>query len=125
MDGLTELLVARTGSDLRQLRADFHEESEQWRQERRSGEAGEGTPTSRYLMALLRAARRNHFGVPPRVLSLYRTLLTAETVTHELGATTDLAAAGRPLFTRLQAGNVLNLFRPEAVQATVLDALSN
>jgi ubiquinone biosynthesis protein len=123
-DGLSEILVSSERSDVNQLRADFQEENRRFQRERRQSSVGRDSPTSRYLVAVLRAARRNRFRVPPAILSLYRSLLTAEVLAAQLGSRASIATVGKPLFRDLGVREVLDAFRPERIQPVVLDGLT-
>jgi len=54
---------------------------------------------SQWLIAVMRAARRHGYKVPTRVLSMYRTVLTTETVATALASDADLRRVGREFFT--------------------------
>jgi hypothetical protein len=49
----------------------------------------------------MRAARRNKLQVPTRILSMYRALLTVETVANQLGTRDGLRLVGREFFLNL------------------------
>lgn len=124
---LVEMLVPGKRSDLAQFRADFFEQSRRWQRERESDLKGvprRESPISRYLVGVLRAARRNDFQVPTGILSMYRSLLTAETVANQLGGNTDLAAVGRQIFERIQIEFFFESFRPDNWRTTMADVLS-
>jgi ubiquinone biosynthesis protein len=102
---LTEILSPGPASDIEQLRRDFMSETRslEGRQHATTGVNPPGrTPASLYIIGLMRAARRNGFRVPRRVLLLYRALLTVETLSAELGLTSGLQRSGRRFFERLQ-----------------------
>jgi predicted unusual protein kinase regulating ubiquinone biosynthesis (AarF/ABC1/UbiB family) len=77
-----------------------------------------------YLVNVLRAARRNGLRIPPSLLSMYRTLLAAETVAHELGATTDLGMVGRHFFERLHRDEMARRLRPREMEGWLADVSS-
>ena len=60
-----------------------------------------------YLAGVVWAARRNNFIVPPRVLSLYRALLTLETLCAELGLRNALRDVGGDFFKELRREDFL------------------
>lgn len=124
--GLLELLIPGSSSNPRDFRRDFYEQDRRWRTERSSkvrGSAGEDSPTSRYLVGVLRAARRNHYTVPQGILSLYRALLTAETLASQLGGEVDLPEVASRIFQGLQIDTVVNGLRPEQLQPLAVEVL--
>jgi ubiquinone biosynthesis protein len=124
--GLTDLLIPGGDSDPNQFRADFYEQSRRWRRERsetRRGVVGQDSPTSRYLVGVLRVARENHYSVPRGILSLYRALLTAETLASQLGGDVDLAEVGSRVFQEVQIETLIGAFRPENLPTALLEAL--
>ena len=70
------------------------------------GNAAARSPIAIYLIDVIRAARNNGFQVPPRVLAMYRALLTAETVAQRLGSRSDLRTVGRRFIERLQCDEI-------------------
>jgi hypothetical protein len=77
-----------------------------------------------YLVDIIRAARSNGYQVPPRVLGMYRALLTAETVAHRLGSGRDLRAVGRRFIEDLQRDEFCALLDPEQLRPLVLNHLA-
>lgn len=118
--GLTEVLTRSENTDLESFRADFIAETRIWLRERDvksdARTSRSSSPTSRYMIGVLRAARRNYMQIPPGILSMYRSLLTAETVASMLGADVDLRSVGRGFFYRFQIENALKLLEPEELQ---------
>jgi ubiquinone biosynthesis protein len=67
-----------------------------------AGSDGEGrSPVSEWLVDVLGAARTHGLRLPPRLLSMYRALLTAEAVARSLAPDVDLRHAGRAFFREL------------------------
>ncbi len=122
-DGLTEIVVADEESDLSRLRSDFYEESGRWLRERRQRDGQTDSPHARFLIGVLRAARRSKFRVPGAILSLYRSVLTAETIARQLGGRETIAQAARPLLQQLQIKAFLDAFALATIQPLVLDGL--
>ena len=82
------------------------------------GEAREGrSPTADYMVAVVRLARVHDMRLPTSVLSLYRTLLAAESVAHQLRSKADLGSVGRGFFRGLQIEKTLATFEPESLYA--------
>ena len=125
--GLTEVLVPGDGSDYARFRGDFFEQSRRWQRERDAGTQGgdhRDSPASRYLVGVLRAARRNGFQIPTAILSMYRSLLTAETVASQLGGEENLASVGSEVFQRVRLESVINALRFENLEPLVTETLA-
>jgi ubiquinone biosynthesis protein len=124
--GLTELLVPGPRADLARFRADFVEESRSWIRERGAATRGDAgrSPIASYLIGVLRAARRNDLRVPPGILSVYRALLTAESLAAQLGGDQDLGSVGRRIFSELQIETVVRTLDPERLQPVLAETLS-
>ena len=121
---LVEVLVPGEDSDLSEFRADFFQQSRRWQRERDTEPRGvprSDSPVARYMVGVLRAARRNHFRIPTAILSMYRALLTAEIVAGQLGGDVDLAAVGRKIFERIQIEQLFAMLRIENWQPVVTD----
>ena len=73
---------------------------------------------------MLRAARRNRLQVPSRVLSLYKALLTSETVARELGTNVDLRSVGREFFFELQREEALSAVEPDKLETSFLSMVT-
>jgi ubiquinone biosynthesis protein len=104
---LSRILDRDEGSDVAGFRRDFTRESRGWLErmpERpaRRDPADRQSPIAGWMIATMRTARRHGMRLPPRVLSLYRALLTAESVADQLGGRADLASVGREFFDRLR-----------------------
>jgi ubiquinone biosynthesis protein len=76
------------------------------------------------MVAMLRAARRNRLQVPTRVLSMYKALLTAETVAHELGTNADLRSVGRNFFFELQRDDIITSVEPDNLETSFLSTVA-
>ena len=122
---LTEILVSSDLSDMEGFRRDFTAETRRLEgREFSANGAGAATPTAQYLNGLVRAARRNGFTVPARILSIYRALLTAETLANQLGFQDGLRNAGRQFFLDLQRDElVTTLFDRDNVQQFLTSVL--
>jgi ubiquinone biosynthesis protein len=108
---LTEILIPGRDTDIEAFRRDFMSETRRLEADgtTRTGDddrrdAGEvrRSPIAAYLIGLMRSARRNRLHVPARILSMYRALLTVETIAGELGAQDSLRRIGRRFFGELQ-----------------------
>lgn len=122
---LTEILVPLDASDLEGFRRDFTAETRSL--EGRSLADGTATksPSAQYLSGLARAARRNGFQIPSRIMSIYRALVTAETVAAELGFEDGLRQVGQEFFLELQRDELLsNLFTRESIMQFLANVLN-
>jgi ubiquinone biosynthesis protein len=119
---LTEILIASDDTDLEAFRRDFLDLTGAWQRHRDdqpsispvTGRQGR-SPTANWMIAVMQTARKHHLRAPPRILSLYRTLLTAESIANQLGADMDLQKVGRKFFEALQRDDILRSLRPEAL----------
>jgi ubiquinone biosynthesis protein len=82
------------------------------------------SPIAQGMVGMLRAARRNKLHVPTRVLSMYKALLTAETVAYQLGTRVDLRSVGREFFIHLQREEALRGVEPDNLEASFLSMVS-
>jgi ubiquinone biosynthesis protein len=108
---LTEILIPTKGTDLEAFRRDFEAQTRESRdgglRARENGESQQRTPFAEYLIAVMRAARKNRLQVPARVLSLYRALLAVENVTRQMGGGTGILQVGREFFFRRQLDELM------------------
>jgi ubiquinone biosynthesis protein len=123
--GLGGILVASDNADPAAFRRDFLEQTRRWRggtaAEDDSLDAQQRSPIAEIMIAVLRSARQHGFRLPTNVLSVYRALLTAETVAHQIGARVSLVSVGRRFFRRLEAERLRGLLEPGETQAQLLD----
>jgi ubiquinone biosynthesis protein len=116
---LLEILVPTDDSDFAGLERDFAAEIRNMGGEPASAEAGSTrrSSTALSLIGVMRAARRNRFEVPPRALSMYRALLTAEALASQLGLDDGLRVVGRDFFRELQRDQLFSqLFDRDQLQ---------
>jgi ubiquinone biosynthesis protein len=117
---LLEVLTPGEGADVEAFRIDFMAACSKWlgRTPDDVGDSrGTRSPVANCMIAVVRAARRNRFIIPTRLLAMYRTLLTAETVAHQLSPSVDLRSVGKEFFISLQTDEALASFSPEAQRA--------
>jgi ubiquinone biosynthesis protein len=120
---VSEILIPSEDTDMMRFRTEFFSESWRWMSQlRASGEtrpaqAGgeERSPIAEWMIAVMRAARRNGLRVPSGIVSIYRALLVAESVAHQLEAGADLRSVGRRFFERLQSQEVSRALQPESL----------
>jgi ubiquinone biosynthesis protein len=125
---LTELLKPSEDTDLDRFRADFEAETREYQRRRDANlprrAPGARSPVGSYLVGVVRAARRNHLAIPTSVLSMYRVLLTSETIAGQLSDVVDLREIGRRFLRDLQSKRVFDALRPEALRPTALESLA-
>jgi len=109
---LTDILIPGEDTDMEQFRRDFYVETRRLESNgttRTAGDDGDAqrSPIAFYLVSLMRVARRNHLRVPTHILSMYRSLLTVETVANQLGTRDSLRTIGRRFFANLQREEII------------------
>lgn len=127
----SEILTPSEDTDMTAFRTEFFSESWRWMSRlRASGETRPGRPTpdeaspiAEWMIAIMRAARRNGLRVPSGVVSIYRALLVAESVAHQLEATADLRLVGRRFFERLRTEELYRALDPSNMRQVALSGL--
>ena len=118
---MTEILIAGEMADSEGFRRDFLNARRML--EGRINAAGQ--PAGDYLSSVLNAARRNGYKVPTSILSIYRALLTAETVAAQLGLADGIRQVGRKFFTELQSQELYShLFDRDRLQQVLVSLLN-
>jgi ubiquinone biosynthesis protein len=127
---LTEILIPGPQTDMEQFRRDFMAQSHIWlgaTRARRSRQSGapfsDRSPIADAMISVMRLARKHSFQIPARILSMYRALLAAETVAHQMSATADLRSVGRAFFREVQFEAVLGELSPSSFQSFALNLL--
>jgi ubiquinone biosynthesis protein len=125
---LLEILEPTERADAEALRRDFFA-SVRASESSSSGEphAANGaytSPVANYMIAIMRAARRNGYRVPSRILAMYRALLTSESVAHQLGSKVDLRSVGGEFVSKQQSEEALNALDLENLQPALLSYLA-
>lgn len=122
---LTEILVSTDASDPEGFRRDFTAETRSLEGASRSEDGPQKSPSVRYLTGLARAARRNGYHIPPRILSIYRALVTAETLATQLGFADGLQEVGREFFIELQREELVrSLFARDTIAQFLANVLN-
>jgi ubiquinone biosynthesis protein len=127
----SEILVPSEDTDMTAFRTEFFSESWRWMSRlRASGETRPGrsmddepSPIAEWMIAIMRAARRNGLRVPSGIVSIYRALLVAESVAHQLEATADLRSVGRRFFERLGTEEFYRALDPSNLQQVAMSGL--
>ncbi len=125
LQGAKELLIRTESSDFDAFRADFLDATGNFlrTRDRVAGTADyhpSTSPIASYMMAVLRSARQNHFQIPVSLLSMYRGLLTAETVANRLGGTADLREVGKRFFVGIQIQSAVRALAPDETQRVAM-----
>jgi len=120
-----ELLERTEDANVEGFRAAFQSATDRLTHDRQRAAAHRASsPIRDYMIAIIVAARGNSLRVPVRILAVYRALLVAETVAHELGTEADLVSVGRHFFAALQTERMFeNIIDPRLAFATTLDVL--
>jgi ubiquinone biosynthesis protein len=103
------------------FRRDFFNETSRWIAQKNDEAApGARSSTASYMVALMRLARVHDMRLPSSVLSLYRTLLTAESVAYQLQSRATLGAVGEGFFRGLRIEQTLASFEPARVMGWLM-----
>jgi ubiquinone biosynthesis protein len=129
---LTEILIPDVETDINAFRRDFLVEVRtstsrkptNGQFEDQASNAKEPSPIVQAMVGVMRVARQHKLRVPPRILSMYRTLFTAETVAYQLGADVDLRLVGREFFRRSQVDETLRILEPADFQSFAMNLLA-
>lgn len=125
---LDDILVVGDDSDPLAFRAEFTRTTRDWLArmpaEPQGHALGAGrSPIAGWMVAAMRVARQHRMRLPPRVLSMYRALLTAESVANELGAGADLGSVGREFFGRLRSEDGFARIQRADLEAVAISAI--
>jgi ubiquinone biosynthesis protein len=123
---ILEILARDPSADIEGFRQDFLAATHEWLSESATDddrERGERSSVARYLVSVMRAARRNALRLPADALLMYRTLLTAETVANRLSGS-GLLEVGRGFFIDLQVETAIESMTPDHVASSALDVLT-
>jgi ubiquinone biosynthesis protein len=127
---LAEILIPTEATDFEAFRSDFLLKTRIWmnaKQERAVNQSGKvsnvtRSPTTQWLIDLMQTARKHGLRVPPKVLSMYRTLLTLEIVAFQLAPKADLGTVWYRFFQKLQLEEALcELINPQTIQPILLN----
>ncbi len=124
---MTDLLIPSDATDVEAFRKDFMAETRTMfvrRQESEQGEGAERSPVAQWLIGIMRAARQHGYSIPTRILSMYRALLTAETVATRLSTRVNLRSVGREFFEELAVNDALRSLDPNSWRPVLLSVLS-
>jgi ubiquinone biosynthesis protein len=123
--GAVDLLVPGRNANPEAFHEDFVAAARTWIESRgTAGAPGGKTPVGRLLVTALAVARDNGYAVPPRLLSIYRTLLTGESVAAQLSPTTSLDSVGRSFFVEMRIRSALDSLDPERTMSRAVEGLA-
>jgi ubiquinone biosynthesis protein len=123
---LRKTLIAGPGMDEERFRERFLALTNDWLKQRAAGEerkAGEQSNLAQYLIDLMHAIRTQDLRLPGDLLSLYRTLLTAESIASELSRHVDLIRVGRIFFASEQFDRLIQSVTPQRLQTSAFDIM--
>lgn len=121
---IREVLIVTERTDLDAFRAELRAALRDWTRAEPATDDRRDPRLARFMVRMMQAARRYRLGIPPATLSMYRSLLTAETVAQELGTGADLRSVGRRFFGFLRVREALRALYPEEVQALLVDSVA-
>jgi ubiquinone biosynthesis protein len=119
---ISQIFVPGENTDSEAFRRDFFSETNRWMSmlEDRPANGKGRSPTAGYMITLMRLARAHDMRPPISVLSMYRTLLTSESVAYHLGSEANLRGTGRSFFSELQLERVISSYHPDRVVARLM-----
>ena len=114
---ISQLFIAGPETDAEAFRRDFFAETNRWltQVEDHPTDGTTHSPTTAYMISLMRLTRRHGMQTPPSVLSMYRTLLTSESVAYHLRSQANLREVGRRFFKGFQLERVIASYYPDRV----------
>lgn len=114
---ISQIFVPGEDTDAEAFRRDFFTETNRWLTMLEDSQA-DGfvrSPTAGYMVRLMRLARVHDMRPPISVLSMYRTLLSSESVAYHLRSGANLRDVGRDFFKGLQLERALEGYHPDRV----------
>lgn len=124
---LQEILIATDAARPEGLRRDFFAAVRAWTAEDPGNATADDrsySPVANYMIDVMRAARRNGYRIPTGILAMYRALLAAETVAHQLGSDADLRSVGRAFFERLRTQEAIRALETGPLEPVLLSYLA-
>lgn len=119
---ISQIFVAGENTDAEAFRRDFFTETNRWLSmlEDLPANGERRSPTAGYMVTLMRLARVHDMRPPISVLSMYRTLLTSESVAYHLRSAANLRETGRRFFSELQLERLIGSYHPDRVFARLM-----
>lgn len=121
--GIMEVLNRTPESDEDGFKEAFYLHTDRFMRESQAGEQVKSIYAT-WMVDVMRSARTHKFSVPARVLSMYRALLTAESVAHQLDPEVNLGDVGREFFKGFQIDEIMRSLRPESIQPVLLNVFN-
>ena len=114
---VSQLFIAGPETDAETFRRDFFAETNRWltQLDDHPTDGLTHSPTTAYMISLMRLTRRHGMQTPASVLSMYRTLLTSESVAYHLRSQANLREVGRRFFKGFQYERVIASYYPDRV----------
>jgi ubiquinone biosynthesis protein len=127
--GFEELLTATNSSASVKMREEFIRESHEWLRSappahRIRSAADFSSPLSKWLAAILSAARRNGFEIPFEMLTVFRTLMSVESVAMRLDPSVHLQSAGAETLKDIVLNDVFDRIEPVKIRGAMVNLLS-
>lgn len=119
---ISQIFIPGPMTDPEAFRREFFAETNRWlsAMEAQQVDRQMRSPTAGYMVSLMQLARAHDMRPPTSVLSMYRTLLTSESVAYHLRARANLRNAGRQFFKGLQLEHLISSFHPNRVTSWVM-----
>lgn len=120
---ISQIFVPGKTTDLEAFRRDFYADTSRWLSllEDRSANDHVRSPTASYMITLMQLARVHEMRPPTSVLSMYRTLLTSESVAYHLRTHANLRDVGRQFFNNLQLERLISSYYPVPVMSRLME----
>ncbi|HEX7154256.1 MAG TPA: AarF/ABC1/UbiB kinase family protein [Thermoanaerobaculia bacterium] len=110
---VSQVFIEGPDTNAEAFRRDFFNETSRWLAEKNDArDVTSRSPTAGYMVSVMRLARVHDMRLPTSVLSLYRSLLTAESVAYQLQSGATLGGVGQGFFRGLQIEKTLETFEP-------------
>ena len=125
LHSVLEVLIPTVDSDVETFRRSFLVETQRWRREGELMLSGSrrASAFTQYMKQLMQLARQNRLLVPPSVLSMYRTIVTAESIAAMLAPEADLATVGRRFLEEYRRTSLQRQFSLQNLQMVAGDFL--
>jgi ubiquinone biosynthesis protein len=118
---ISQIFIPGPLTDPEAFRRDFFAETNRWLSTLEAPTTnGQRSPTASYMVTLMQLARAHDMRPPTPVLSMYRTLLTSESVAYHLRAEVNLRDAGRQFFQALHLERLISSFNPNRMVSWVM-----
>ena len=119
---ISQIFVAGQQTDAESFRRDFFAETNRWLTmiEDQPASSVMHSATTGYMISLMRLTRTHDMHSPTSVLSMYRTLLTSESVAYHLRSGANLREVGRRFFKGFQLERIISSYYPDRVIAWLM-----